>query len=168
VIGAYAALCRALGLPLDFPGSAAAFDAQRDFTDASLLARAMKFIAVTPACRNEPFNVTNGDVVSWRALWPAIAGFFGIAAGEVRPFSLHEWSRDKQPAWDAIVRKYGLAPTPLDDLADWAFADFHWAQGYDVVSSAEKLHRAGFSKTVDSGQMLLAHLQRYRDATILP
>ena len=30
VIGAYAALCRELRLPLDFPGSAAAFDAQRD------------------------------------------------------------------------------------------------------------------------------------------
>src|SRR6187399_3277142 len=38
VIGAYAALCRELGLALDFPGSAAAFEAQRDLTDASLLA----------------------------------------------------------------------------------------------------------------------------------
>ena len=109
VIGAYAALCRELHLPLDFPGSAAAFDAQRDLTDASLLARAMKFMSVTPACRNEAFNVTNGDVVTWRVLWPRLADFFGIAAGEVRPFSLHEWSRDKQPAWDAIVRKHGLA-----------------------------------------------------------
>ena len=45
VIGAYAALCRELGQPLDFPGSAAAFDALRDLTDASLLARAMKYIA---------------------------------------------------------------------------------------------------------------------------
>jgi nucleoside-diphosphate-sugar epimerase len=168
VIGAYAALCRELGLPLHFPGSVAAFEAQRDLTDASLLARAMKFMAVTAACRNEAFNVTNGDVVSWRALWPRIAGFFGIAAGEVRPFSLHEWSRDKQPAWDAIVGKYGLAPAPLDGVADWAFADFHWAQGYDVVSSPEKLHRAGLIETTDSGQMLLAHLQRYREAKILP
>lgn len=168
VIGAYAALCRDLTLPFDFPGTAAAFDAQRDLTDASLLARAMAFMAVTPACRNQAFNVTNGDVVSWRALWPRLADFFGIAAGEVRPFSLHDWSRDKQPAWDAIVRKHGLAPTPLDGVADWAFADFHWAQGYDVVSSPEKLQRAGFAETLDSGAMLLAHLQRYRDARILP
>ena len=86
----------------------------------------------------------------------------------MRPFSLHEWSRDKQPAWDAIVRKHSLAPTPLDSVADWAFADFHWAQGYDVVSSPQKLQRAGFAETIDSGQMLLAHLQRYRDAKILP
>jgi len=168
VIGAYAALCRELGLPLDFPGSAAGFDAQRDLTDASLLARAMKFIAVTPACRNEAFNVTNGDVVSWRALWPRIASFYEMSPGRVRPFSLHEWSRDKQPAWDRIVAKHGLVAARLDEVADWAFADFHWAQGYDVVSSPDKLQRAGFAETIDSGAMLLAHLQRYREAKILP
>lgn len=168
VIGAYAALCRELGLALDFPGSAAAFEAQRDLTDASLLARAMKFMTAAPACRNEAFNVANGDVVSWRALWPRIAGYFGIAAGEPRPFSLNAWSRDKQPVWDQIVRKYSLAPAPLDAVADWAFADFHWAQGYDVVSDPSKLRKAGFPETLDSGEMLLAHLQRYREAKILP
>jgi nucleoside-diphosphate-sugar epimerase len=168
VIGAYAALCRELGLALDFPGSAAAFEAQRDLTDASLLARAMKFMAVTPACRNQAFNVANGDVVSWRALWPRIAAGLGMAAGKVRPFSLHEWSRDKQPVWEAIVQKYDLVPTPLDEVADWAFADFHWAQGYDVVSDPSKLRRAGFPETIDSGAMLLTQLQHYRDARILP
>jgi len=44
VIGAYAAIVRELGQPLDFPGPAAAFDALRDMTDATLLARAMTFI----------------------------------------------------------------------------------------------------------------------------
>lgn len=168
VIGAYAALCRELGLPLAFPASAAAFGAQRDLTDASLLARAMKFIAVTPACRNQAFNVTNGDVVSWRALWPAIAANFNIAPGEAQPFSLNEWMRDKQPAWAKIVRRHGLIETSLDEVADWAFADFHWSQGYDVVSDPARLHAAGFAETLDSKQMLLAHLQRYREARILP
>ena len=48
VVGAYAAICRELGEPFDFFGSEAAFSAVRDFTDASLLARAMAFIATTP------------------------------------------------------------------------------------------------------------------------
>lgn len=168
VIGAYAALCRELGTPLDFPGSAAAFDAQRDLTDASLLARAMTFMAVTPACRNEAFNVTNGDVVTWRALWPKIAANCAVELGTVRSFSLNEWTRDKQPVWDTIVRRYGLKPTHLDEMADWAFADFHWAQGYDVVSDPSKLRAAGFPETIDSETMLLGHLQRYREAKILP
>ena len=168
VIGAYAALCRETGQPFDFPGSAASFDAQRDLTDASLLARAMKYIAVTAACRNQAFNVTNGDVVSWRTLWPAIAAHFGLAAGDARPFSLNEWARDKQPVWADIVRRYGLAETKLDEVADWAFADFHWSQGYDVVSDTARLHAAGFTEMLDSKAMMLAHLQRYREAKILP
>ncbi len=168
VIGAYAALCRELGQALDFPGSAAAFDAQRDLTDASLLARAMTYIAVTPKCRNQAFNVANGDVTSWRNLWPGIAAHFDMKAGDARPFSLNEWAHDKQPVWDSIVRRYGLTQTRLDEVADWAFADFHWAQGYDVVSSPMKLREAGFPETIDSRKMLLAHLQRYGEAKILP
>ena len=58
--------------------------------------------------------------------------------------------------------------TRLDEVADWAFADFHWAQGYDVVSDPSKLRAAGFAETIDSGQMLLAHLTHYREAKILP
>src|SRR5204863_10135618 len=165
---AYAALCREMGLLFDFSGSPASFNAQRDLTDASLLARAMKYIAVTPTCRNEAFNVTNGDVVSWRALWPIIAAYFGIAAGEARAFSLKEWASSKQSAWSAVVRHHDLVDTPLDEVADWAFADFHWSQGYDVVSDPAKLRATGFSETVDSGTMLLRHLQRYREAKILP
>ena len=168
VIGAYAALCRELGIPFDFPGSTAAFDARRDLTDATLLARAMKYIALTPACRNQAFNVTNGDIVSWRGLWPAIAAHFGVAAGDARPFSLNEWTRDKQAVWAEVVRRHGLANTRLDDVADWAFADFHWSQGYDVVSDPARLRAAGFPEIIDSGEMLLCHLQHYREARILP
>src|SRR5205814_3943616 len=128
----------------------------------------MKYIAVTPVCRNQAFNVTNGDVVSWRDLWPTIAAHFGIAAGGARPFSLNEWTRDKQPMWDAIAQRHGLVGTRLDAVADWAFADFHWSQDYDVVSDPAKLRAARFSETIDSRKMLLGHLQRYREAKILP
>lgn len=168
VIGAYAALCGALDIPFDFPGTAAAFDAQRDMTDASLLARAMVYAATAPACRNEAFNVVNGDVFCWRDLWPGIAADFGVVAGRARPFSLAEWVRDKQTVWDGIVRRRGLVGTRLDAVADWAFADFHWAHGYDIVSSPAKLQAAGFTETIDSGRMLLDHLARYREAKILP
>ena len=168
VIGAYAALCRELGIAFDFPGSAAAFDARRDLTDASLFARAMTFIATTPACANAAFNVNNGDVIRWCDVWPGIAAHFGIVAGGVHPRTLGDWVRDKDAVWTSIVRRYGLVETRLDEVADWAFADFHWAQGYDVVSSSDKLHAAGFRENTDSVRMLLDHLTRYREARILP
>lgn len=168
VIGAYAAICRELGQPFDYPGSAASFDALRDMTDAGLLARAVTHIATTPACRNEAFNVVNGDVFRWRELWPRIAASFGIAPGNVRPFGMNAWARDKHDAWAGIVRRCGLAESRLDEIADWAFADFHWSHGYDVTSSTAKLRETGFTETLDSGQMLLDHLDRYRAAKILP
>lgn len=168
VLGAYAAICRELAQPFDYPGSPASFDALRDMTDASLLARAMKHIATAPACRNAAFNVVNGDVFRWRDLWPKIAAHYGIAAGGVRPFGMNAWARDKQPVWAAIVRRYGLADSRLDDVADWAFADFHWSHGHDVVSSTARLQASGFTETIDSAQMLLDHLTRYRAAKVLP
>jgi nucleoside-diphosphate-sugar epimerase len=168
VIGAYAAIVRELGGPLDFPGSAVAFDALRDMTDATLLARAMAFIATTPACGNHAFNAVNGDVFRWRTFWPKIAGHFEMAVGGVRPMTLSEWIKDKQPAWDRIVRRYGLVESRVDDVADWHFADFHWAHGYDVCSSPEKLRRAGFPVALDSEQAFIGYLACYREAKILP
>lgn len=168
VIGAYAALCRELGKPLDFPGPVKAFEAERDATDASLFARAMKFIATSPNGRNQAFNVNNGDFFSWQELWPKIAEYAGVASGRPRPFSLLQWTRDKEPVWSAIVRRHGLRATTLDEVADWAFADFHWSHPYDVSSSSDKLHKAGFNERLDSWQMTRNHLMRYREAKILP
>lgn len=168
VIGAYATIVRELGGPLDFPGSPAAFEALRDMTDATLLARAMKFIAVTPACGNEAFNVVNGDLFRWRTLWPKIAAHFGMGAGDVRPLKLSEWIKDKQPVWVDIVRCHGLVEQRLDVVADWHFANFHWAHGYDVCSSADKLRGAGFHEAIDSEGAFLGYLTRYREAKLLP
>jgi nucleoside-diphosphate-sugar epimerase len=168
VIGAYAAIVRELGQPLDFPGSAAAFDALRDMTDATLLARAMTFIATTPACGNQAFNVVNGDVFRWRTLWPRIARHFDTAVGGVRPTTLSEWIADKQPVWDRVVQRCGLLESRVDEVADWHFADFHWAHGYDICSSPEKLRNAGFRDTLNSEDVFLRHLIRYREAKILP
>src|SRR5215213_11010055 len=168
VIGAYGAIARELGRPLDFPGSLAAFDALRDMTDASLLARAMIFMATTPAGANQAFNVVNGDLFRWRTLWPRIAAHFDMALGEVRPMRLSEWIKDKRPVWMSIVRRHGLIEQSLDEVADWHFADFHWAHGYDICSSPEKLRNAGFREKVDTEEQFLRYLVRYRDAKILP
>lgn len=168
VIGAYAAIARELGTPLDFPGPRRSFAPLRDITDASLLARAMKFIALTPACANAAFNVTNGDYFRWERLWPKIAEHFGLKTGTVRTLKLAGWMSDKGPVWDRIVRRHGLRSVRLDEVADWAFADFQWSQDYDVISSTTSLRLAGFHEVIDTEQMFLSHLSRYREAKILP
>jgi hypothetical protein len=128
----------------------------------------MAFIATTPVCANEAFNVTNGDAFRWERLWPQVARLFGMSCGVVRPLKLAHWMRDKGPLWEAITRRHGLTATTIDAVADWPFADFQWSQDYDVISSTTKLRRAGFHEVVDTEAMVLDYLGRYRAAKILP
>jgi len=168
IVGAYAAICRELGLALDYPGHPTQFRCLTEITDATHLARALHFIATSPVCANGAFNVTNGDVFRWERLWPRIAQHFGLAMGVVRPMLLADVMRDKEDVWQAIVRRHGLVPKRLDQLALWSFADALFRQTYDVVSSTTKLRKAGFADVVDSEDQLLAHLASYREARILP
>ena len=125
-------------------------------------------MATTEACRNQAFNVTNGDVVRWSRLWGRIADSYGLKVGSVRMLRLTEWMRDKDPIWQRVVARHRLQPSRLDQIAHWGFADFVLAQDYDVISRTTKLRRTGFPEFLDTEEMLLNHLARYREARLLP
>jgi len=168
LIGAYAAISSELGVPLDFPGTEACWNALSEATDASQLARAMVFLSTCPKARNEAFNVTNGDLFRWKHLWPRIARVFDMVCGEVRTLPLSQWMVDKEPIWERIVTKYKLEPRRLEQVALWPFGDFMFRQSCDVISSMTKIRRAGFHDVVDTEEMYLAMLQQYRKARVLP
>jgi nucleoside-diphosphate-sugar epimerase len=168
IVGAYAAICRELGVRLDFPGHQDQFRSLTEVTDAGLLARGLAFMATEPACRNQAFNITNGDVFRWQRLWPRIADAFKMAPGVVRTITLADWMREADKVWQRIVEKHGLQPSRLDDIAQWTFADWLFRQTYDIVSSTTKLRRAGFHEAIDTEEMFLDQLARYREARILP
>ena len=158
----------ALGKPLCFPGSHAAFHALYQSVDSGLLACAMTWIATTPACANQTFNVTNGDVMRWVHVWPRIADFFGMEAGPVKPVKLVDFMRDKAPLWDTIVREHALRATPFHQAAVWPYGDFNFNRGYDVVSSTIKLRQSGFAGCADTGEMFLNHFARFREQRLIP
>jgi nucleoside-diphosphate-sugar epimerase len=168
VIGAYATICRELGVPLDFPGTDTCWNSLSEATDARQLARAMVFLSTSPKARNEAFNVTNGDLFRWKHLWPRVARLFDMPCGEVQALSLSQWMVDKEPVWDRIVRRHKLKPRPLDQVALWTFGDFVFRQSCDVISSMTKIRAAGFHDAVDTEDLYLAFLQQYREARILP
>lgn len=168
IVGAYAAICRELGLPLDFPGLPGQFHALTEMTDATHLARALHHIATVPACANAAFNVTNGDLIRWSHLWPRIADAFGLKAGVVRPMLLAEVMRGKDELWQAMVRRHRLVESRLDDLALWSFGDALFRQTFDVVSSTTKLRKTGFADVVDTEEQFLAQLAHYREMRHLP
>ena len=164
----YAAVLAELGMPLDFPGKPEPSPRSTEMSDATILARSMAHMAVTEACRNQAYNVTNGDVVRWSRLWERIAGFYGMKAGPVRTLRLGEWMADKDAIWQRVVARHGLQPSRLDDIAHWSFADFVLSQDYDVVSRTTKLRQTGFDDFLDTEEMVFDHLARYRAAKVLP
>jgi nucleoside-diphosphate-sugar epimerase len=168
LIGAWAGMCAELGLPLDFPGKPACYDALMEATDATQLARGMKWMATSPTARNEAFNVTDGGLFRWSRLWPQIARLYGLPCGVPRPLNLGRWMADKGPLWDAMVNKHGLVAQPMEAVVTWNFGDFLWGLEHDVVSSMTKIRLAGFHETIDTEARILAHLRRYREARLLP
>jgi nucleoside-diphosphate-sugar epimerase len=168
VIAAFAAVQRELGLPLDFPGTAAAFRARTQFTDLALLARAAEWMATEARCANQAFNVVNGDQPRWSGLWPHFASWFDLAPGVPRALTLAEHMRDKAPVWERIVAKHGLRRTRLDTLVLWPYGDYQFRPQWDVVSSMEKARASGFHETVDSEAMFMRQFENYRKARIIP
>jgi nucleoside-diphosphate-sugar epimerase len=168
VLGAYAAICRELNVPLDFPGSAAAYSTLSELTDASLLAEAIVFLATHESGANAAFNITNGDCFRWNRVWPLLAQSFDMPCGVPRPIKLATWMADKGPVWDRIVERHGLARRPLASLASWDFGDFVFVKEWDLLCDTGRLRRAGFNAGIDTIAMIRDQIGRYRDANLLP
>lgn len=167
VIAVHAAICKELGVPLRFPGSAAAYRALAQVTDAGLLARASEFVA-TAAPGGEAYNVTNGDLFRWEQLFPAFARDFGMELASPLPLPLSQFMADKRDVWQRIVQKHGLHPYAYETIAAWGFGDFIFNCGYDVISSTTRLRRAGFAEAVDSAEMFLRMFAEFRRLRVIP
>ncbi|MDA8250541.1 MAG: SDR family oxidoreductase [Rhodospirillales bacterium] len=167
-VGTYATILRELGLPLRFPGSEPTFSANFTYTDVNLLTRAMVWAATDARAANDAFNIVNGDSFRWRDVWPDIAAHYGMDAGTAQGISLVEFMRDKEPVWQAAVRRHGLQPNRFADVADWAFADSVFGATWDQTASAAKAHRHGFAVVQDTRTMLTGILGEYRRQRILP
>jgi len=149
----YATMSRELGLPLRFPGHPQAFASMYQFTDARLLAHAMAWAATTAVCENQAFNITNGEPERWQNIWIELAACFAMEPGGVQQISLARMMADKDPLWSQMREKYELLPNTLDQLVNWAFADWAYSATFDQVSSLAKAHHAGWNEVLDAGTM---------------
>lgn len=168
VLGVYAAISRELGLPLRFPGRPRAFETVYQATDSGLLAHALEWMATTPECANEAFNITNGDYFRYRHLWPAIARHFDMPMGEPQEIDLELFMSDKGPLWERMVEKHGLEPNAFAQVADWKFANYAFSNDWDVMSSTLKARQYGFHECVQSGEMFIRQLCQFQQAKIIP
>jgi len=170
-IGAYAAISRALGLPLVYPGVGHRIT---EATDVRLLARAILWAgdAAAAAAANQIFNVTNGDAFVWQNLWPAIARRFGMEVGLPHPMPLATVMPSHAAVWDRLVREHGLQPGCLEAFvgSSWQFADFAFSRTYSTASllSTIKIRQAGFGECIDTEASLDWHLAELQRRRVLP
>ncbi|KAL4905958.1 hypothetical protein BDW74DRAFT_177651 [Aspergillus multicolor] len=75
-IGVYIAVSRELHDPIAFHGTSAKYHSFETFSSAHLNATFEEFCALTPHCRNEAYNIANGDCATWSSVLPAVAAHF--------------------------------------------------------------------------------------------
>ena len=168
VIGVFAALSRALDIPLRYPGTDKAYGQLLQFTDAGLLARASVWAALSENAGGEAFNVANGDVFRWERMWQDAAAHLGLQTAHPVPLTLARHMRDKAVLWREIAERHQLIQPDLEKLVGWAFGDFIFHTETDIISDTNKLYRYGFTERVDSKQSLFNALDSLRQQRVIP
>jgi len=167
-IAAAATICRELGRPLVFPGSATQWDGVTDVTDAELLSEQMIWAAGTG--RSDAYNTANGDVFRWRSLWPLVADHFGVDwegyEGAPRPFEVQ--MAGTEDVWRTLVEKHDLVEPDLSRIASWWHSDGDLGRGIEVLTDMNKSRKAGFTATRDTRESFFRHVEAYRAARVLP
>jgi nucleoside-diphosphate-sugar epimerase len=172
VIGVYAALRRAEGLPFSFPGGP---DWVWEAVDARLVGRAALWAARAPGAVNETFNVTNGEAFLWRDLWPAMAATLGAEPGPDEPLSLATYLPAREAIWRDVVARHGLRDIALGELLGEShhYTDLCFAFGADrapapVFLSTVKIRQAGFGECFDTEASVCHWLEDLIARRILP
>ncbi|MFT4582107.1 MAG: nucleoside-diphosphate-sugar epimerase [Gammaproteobacteria bacterium] len=172
VIGIYAAIRKELGLPFSFPGGATwVWEA----ADARLVAGAIVWAADAPNAAGETFNLTNGEVFSFRDMWAAMAGTLGVETGPDESISLAEYIPANAHVWQKVVERCDLRAIALDDLLGEShfYADMCLAHGASeppdpVFVSTVKIRQAGFTMAWNTEDSFCYWLNDLIDRKILP
>ena len=172
-LGVYAALLRADGQPLHWPGGVAQIS---EAVDADLLARVLAWAAVAPEAADETFNVTNGDVYTLRNVWPVIADAFGMEVGDDVPCSLAATIPGRKAEWAQLVERFGLAaPASLERFVGQSFLYADMLAGFGQTSlrnpallSTIKLRQHGFADCVDTEDMFRRLIAAMQAARLFP
>jgi len=172
VIGIFASLCREEGRPFCYPGHVAY---PREAVDARLIGDAAVWAAGNPQAWGEHYNLTNGEVFSWRDLWPGLAAFLGVKPGPDTPLRLAEYLPSRAALWDEIVKKHGLRPMSMAQLLGQSHysADARFGYGLQAAPppafvSTVKIKQAGFTQVYDTEACVQHWLRVLADRKFIP
>lgn len=172
IIGAYAALRRTEGLPFSFPGGA---DWIWEAADARLVGDACLWTAENPGTQGEIYNLTNGEVFSWRDMWPALARTLGVELGADEPLDLAAYMQERSTLWQQVVKQHGLQHTTLPQLLGEShhYANLCFNYGSErspapTFLSTVKVKQAGFVDTYNTEASFCHWLDDLQARKIIP
>ena len=172
IVGVYAAMRKKEGLPLSFPGGA---DWVWEAVDVRLVGVACLWAAEAENAKGETFNLTNGEVFSWRDMWPAIAETLCIEMGPEEPLSLADYLPERASMWTEIAIEHGLSEHSLESIlgeshhyADLCFAYGSLSPPPPTFVSTIKIKQAGFTETYDSEASFCYWLRDLQKRKVIP
>lgn len=144
-LAAYAAVCRHLKVPLEFPADIASWQMHQSTSSAMMNAYMEEWAVLAAPAKDHKFNTCDGCAFTWEACWPRVAGWYGIkwtgpdtdpgakyleretrfnprgygAKGvSRRKFTMVDWAKreDVKEAWTELARQHGLAQREWKDV----------------------------------------------------
>jgi nucleoside-diphosphate-sugar epimerase len=169
-LAVYATICRETGRPFVFPGSATQWNGLTDMTDARMLAKHLEWASVTPAARNQAFNIVDGDIFRWKWMWERIAEWFGLKPADYdgRGVPLVTQLKDAGPIWADIARRHELAEPNLDRLVSAWHTDGDLGRPIEVVTDMGKSRKLGFLDYQATDEAFFDLFADLRERRIIP
>ncbi len=172
VIGIYAAIRKELGLPFSFPGGP---QWVWEAADVRLVGAALLWASGEPRARGETYNLTNGEVFSFRDMWPTLAATLGVETGADESISLADYLPRHADVWQRVVAKHELRPIPLEALLGEShhYADMSFLHGVTesapaIFVSTVKVRQHGFTMAMNSEESFCHWLRDLMVRRILP
>jgi hypothetical protein len=101
-------------------------------------------------------------------MWPTIARYFDLEVAPPLPMSLRVVMADKEPLWETMVSKYGLAHHSYQEVSSWPFGDAVFSWDYDLIADGSKARRFGFHDYVETETMFTRLFDDLRRRRIIP
>jgi hypothetical protein len=84
------------------------------------------------------------------------------------PMSLDVVMADKEPLWNTMIDKYGLARHSYQEVSSWGFGDAVFSWDYDMFADGSKARRFGFHEHIDTEAMFLNLFDDLRKRKVIP
>ncbi|KAI9027985.1 hypothetical protein DFJ74DRAFT_661387 [Hyaloraphidium curvatum] len=187
-LAVYILTLKTLGMPPIFPGSAALWNSVQDCTAADILAELNVWASLEPGAAGQILNAHNGDVFSYRVLWPKWCAYFGyprdqlILGDDMEPHLTKEKGKltvsavqqiTEDMAREAWAKIAAADPSVAPDgyRAGWEsfwFVDAQLGFEINLVYSPTKLRKLGWNGYRDTEESFFDVFDRLRKDGVLP